>query len=164
MENFNAINGLKMTHIPYKSASPVMTDLLSGEIHVYCPAVPQLPPFLKSGKIRALGVTYLEPTKLLPDVPPVADTVSGFALYGWYGMHAPRKTPPALVRKINAELVKALKDPKLAKIMLAAGGKRWVRRPRTTRRGSGKIPITGPGCSNKAAPSSAAHSSDHKAG
>ena len=121
MEKFSAINGLKMTHVPYKSAVPVMSDLLAGEIHVSCPAVPMLPPYLKSGKVRALGVTYPQPTKLLPDVPPVSDAVSGFALYGWYGMHVPRKTPPAIVRKINAEIVKALKDPKLVKVMLATG-------------------------------------------
>jgi tripartite-type tricarboxylate transporter receptor subunit TctC len=121
MEKFNAINGIKMTHVPYKSAVPVMTDLIAGEIHVFCPAVPMLPPYLKSGRIRALGVTYTEPTKLLSDVPPVSDTVSGFSLYGWYGIHVPRTTPPAIIRKINAELVKALKDPKLARIMLVAG-------------------------------------------
>ena len=121
MEKFNAINGIKMTHVPYKSAVPVMTDLIAGEIHVSCPAVPMLPPYLKSGRIRALGVTYPEATKLLADVPPVSDTVSGFALYGWYGVHVPLKTPPAIIRKINAELVKALKDPQLARIMLVAG-------------------------------------------
>lgn len=121
MEKFNAINGIKMTHVPYKTAVPVMTDLIAGEIHVFCPAVPMLPPYLKSGRIRALGVTYTEPTKLLSDVPPVSDTVSGFSLYGWYGVHVPRKTPPAVIRKINAELIKALKDPKLARIMLVAG-------------------------------------------
>jgi tripartite-type tricarboxylate transporter receptor subunit TctC len=121
MEKFNGIHGIEMTHVPYKSAVPVMTDLIAGEIHVFCPAVPMLGPYLKSGRIRALGVTYTEPTKLLPDVPPVSDTVSGFSLYGWYGVHVPLKTPPAIVRKINAELVKALKDPKLAELMLVAG-------------------------------------------
>ena len=121
IENFSTLAGIKMTHVPYKSAVPVMTDLIAGEIHVFCPAVPMLPPYLKSGRIRALGVTYTEPTKLLSGVPPVSDTVAGFSLYGWYGVHVPRKTPPAIVRKINAELVKALKDPQLARIMLAAG-------------------------------------------
>jgi tripartite-type tricarboxylate transporter receptor subunit TctC len=121
MEKFNGLNDLKMTHVPYKSAVPVLTDLIAGEIHVSCPAVPMLPPYLKSGKVRALGVTYLEPTKLLSDVPPVSNTVPGFSLYGWYGMHVPRNTPAAIIRKINGEVVKALKDPKLAKIMLANG-------------------------------------------
>lgn len=98
-----------------------MTDLLAGEIQVFCPAVPMLPPYIKGGKIRTLGVTYPEPTKLLPDVPPVANTVPGFSLFGWYGVHAPRDTPPAIIRKINAELVKAIKDPKLAKVMFVTG-------------------------------------------
>lgn len=121
MEKFNGLHGIQMTHVPYKTAVPVMTDLIAGEIHVFCPAVPMLGPYLKSGKIRALGVTYTEPTKLLPGVPPVSETVSGFSLYGWYGMHVPLETPPEIVRKINAELVKALKDPKLAELMLVAG-------------------------------------------
>ena len=121
MENFNAMNGLKLTHVPYANTMTTMTDILSGAIHVYCPAVPTLPPFMKSGKIRVLGVTYREPTKLLPGAPPVSDTVSGFSLYGWYGMHVPLKTPPAYVNKINAELVKAIKDPKLAERMFVVG-------------------------------------------
>jgi tripartite-type tricarboxylate transporter receptor subunit TctC len=121
MEKFNGMNGIKMTHVPYKSAVPVMTDLIAGEIHVFCPAAPMLGPYIKAGRIRVLGETYSELTKLLPGVPPVADTVPGFTLYGWYGVHVPRNTPPAIVRKINAELVKALKDPKLAELMLVAG-------------------------------------------
>ncbi len=121
MENFNAMNGLKMTHVPYANTMTTMTDILSGAIHVYCPAVPTLPPFMKSGKVRVLGVTYREPTKLLPGAPPVSDTVPGFSLYGWYGMHVPLKTPSAYVNKINAELVKAIKDPKLAERMFVVG-------------------------------------------
>jgi tripartite-type tricarboxylate transporter receptor subunit TctC len=121
IESLNALNGIKMTHVPYKSAVPAITDVIAGTVHVYCPAVPMLPPFIKAGKIRALGVTYREPTKLLPGVPPVSDTVSGFSLYGWYGIHVPLKTPPAIVQKINAELVKALKDPKLAQSMFVVG-------------------------------------------
>jgi tripartite-type tricarboxylate transporter receptor subunit TctC len=121
MEKFSSLNGLKMIHVPYKSAVPAMSDLLAGEIHVFCPAVPMLPPYLKSGRVRALGVTYPESTRLLSDVPPVAATVPGFTLYGWYGLHVPRNTPPAIIRKINAQVVKALKDPELARIMLVAG-------------------------------------------
>ncbi|HZM48694.1 MAG TPA: tripartite tricarboxylate transporter substrate-binding protein [Burkholderiales bacterium] len=121
MENFNALNGLKMTHVPYANAANTMTDLMSGGIHIYCPAVPSLPAFMASGKIRVLGVTYREPTKLLPGVPPVADAVPGFELYGWYGMNVPLKTPPELIKRINADLVKALKDPQLQERMLAVG-------------------------------------------
>ena len=121
MENFNALNGLKMTHVPYANTVNTMTDIIAGNIHVYCPAVPSLPPYMKSGKIRTLGVTYREPTKLLPGVPPVSQIVPGFELYGWYGMNVPLKTPPNVINKINAELVKALKDPQLAERMFVVG-------------------------------------------
>jgi len=121
MEKFNGMNGIKMTHVPYKSAVPVMSDLIAGQIHVFCPAVPMLGPYIKAGKIRVLGETYNELTKLLPGVPPVSETVPGFSLYGWYGIHAPLHTPPAIVHKINAEVAKALKDPKLAELMLVVG-------------------------------------------
>jgi tripartite-type tricarboxylate transporter receptor subunit TctC len=121
MEKLNGLYGIKMTHVPYKSAVPVITDMMAGTIHVSCPAVPMLGPYIQSGKIRALGVTYTEATKLLPGIPPVSDTVPGFSLYGWYGMHVPRGTAPAIVRKINAESVRALKDPSLIKGLLLAG-------------------------------------------
>jgi tripartite-type tricarboxylate transporter receptor subunit TctC len=121
IENLNALTGLKMTHVPYTNAVHTMTDIVAGNIHVYCPAVPSLPAFTAGGKVRVLGVTYREPTKLLPGVPPVSDTVPGFELYGWYGMNVPLKTPPDVIKTINAELVKALKDPQLAERMLTVG-------------------------------------------
>ena len=121
MENLNALTGLKMTHVPYANAAHTVTDILAGNIHVYCPAVPSLPAFMAAGKVKVLGVTYREPTKLLPGVPPVADTVPGFELYGWYGMNVPLKTPPDVIKRINADLVKALKDPQLQERMLAVG-------------------------------------------
>ncbi len=121
MENLNSLIGVKMTHVPYANSVHTMTDIASGSIHVYCPAVPSLPAFTAAGKVRVLGVTYREPTKLLPGVPPVSETVPGFELYGWYGMNVPLKTPPAIISKINSELVKALKDPKLQERMLAVG-------------------------------------------
>lgn len=121
MENFNALTGLQMTHVPYANTMTTMTDIVSGSIHVYCPAVPTLPAFMASGKVRVLGVTYREPTKLLPGAPPVSDTVPGFELYGWYGMNVPLKTPPDVIKRINIELVKALKDPQLRERMLAVG-------------------------------------------
>jgi tripartite-type tricarboxylate transporter receptor subunit TctC len=121
MERLNAMTGLKLTHVPYANTVHAMTDIGSGSIHVYCTAVPSLPSWTAVGKVKVLGVTYREPTKLLPDVPPVAQTVPGFELYGWYGMNVPLKTPPELIKRINAELAKALKDPQLRERMLAVG-------------------------------------------
>jgi tripartite-type tricarboxylate transporter receptor subunit TctC len=121
MENLNALTGVTMTHVPYANAAHTMTDIVAGNIHAYCPAVPSLPAYTASGRVRVLAVTYREPTKLLPGVPPVSDTVPGFELYGWYGMNVPLKTPPDIIKRINAELVKALKDPQLAERMLTVG-------------------------------------------
>ena len=121
LESFNSMTGLRMTHVPYKSTTTVLTDLIGGQIHVYCPAAPSLPAFTQAGRIRTLGVTYKQPTKLVPGVPPVSDTVPGFELLGWYGMQAPLRTPKDIVARINADVVKALKDPELQEKMLAVG-------------------------------------------
>ncbi len=121
MESLNAMTGMKLTHVPYANTSSAFTDLIGGNIHTYCPAVPGLAPYIQSGKVRALGVTYRTPTKLMPGVPPVAEAVPGFELYGWYGMNVPLKTPPEVINKINAELVRALKDPQLQERMLVTG-------------------------------------------
>jgi tripartite-type tricarboxylate transporter receptor subunit TctC len=121
IESLNALTGVRMTHVPYAVTSSAFTDLIGGNIHLYCPAIPGLAAYTQSGKVRALGVTYRTPTKLLPGVPPVAESVPGFELYGWYGMNVPLKTPPAIVNKINLELVKALKNPELAERMFVVG-------------------------------------------
>ncbi|HEX2827755.1 MAG TPA: tripartite tricarboxylate transporter substrate-binding protein [Burkholderiales bacterium] len=121
LESFNALTGLKMTHVPYKATSATLADLIGGQIHIYCPAAPSLPAFTAGGRIRVLGVTYKQPTKLVPGVPPVADTVPGFELLGWYGMNLPPKTPKDIVARINADVVKALKDPELQEKMIAVG-------------------------------------------
>jgi tripartite-type tricarboxylate transporter receptor subunit TctC len=121
MESLNAMTGIKMTHVPYANTSLAFNDLIGGNIHTYCPAVPGLVSYIQSGRLRALGVTYQKPTKLLPGVPPVSDTVPGFELLGWYGMNVPLKTPPNVINQINAELVKALKNPELQERMFVVG-------------------------------------------
>ncbi len=121
IEKMNAMAGLKMTHVPYANTATTLADLIGGAIHVYCPAVPSLPVFMASGKIRTIGVTYQKPTKLAPGLVPVSETLPGFEMLGWYGMNVPLKTPPDIVAKINAELVKALKNPELAERMMTVG-------------------------------------------
>jgi tripartite-type tricarboxylate transporter receptor subunit TctC len=121
LESFNAMTGLKMTHVPYKSTATALTDLITAQIHVYCPAAPSLPAFTQGGRVRMLGVTYKQPTKLVPGVPPVADTVPGFELLGWYGINLPLRTPKEVVARVSAEVNTALKDPELQEKMLAVG-------------------------------------------
>ena len=121
IEKMNALAGLKLTHVPYANTATTLSDLIGGSIHIYCPAVPSLPAFMASGKIRSIGVTYQKPTKLAPGLPPVSDTLPGFELLGWYGMNVALKTPPEVIARINAELVKALKNPELQERMLTVG-------------------------------------------
>jgi tripartite-type tricarboxylate transporter receptor subunit TctC len=113
MESFSAIAGLKLLHVPYKGSSLAMNDLVAGHVHVYCPGAPGVPAFAQTGKLRTLGVTYQKPTPLAPGVPPVADTLPGFELLGWYGIVAPLQTAKSLVARVNAEIVKAVKTPEL---------------------------------------------------
>jgi tripartite-type tricarboxylate transporter receptor subunit TctC len=113
MESLTAMAGIKMLHVPYKGSTQVMSDIVAGHIHAYCPGAPSVPAFTQTGKVRLLGVTYQKPTPLAPGVPPVADTLPGFELLGWYGIQAPLKTPKAVIARINAEIVKALRTPEL---------------------------------------------------
>lgn len=121
MESFNAAAGLKMTHVPYKTTTTALTDLIGGQIHMYCPAAPSLPAFAQGGRVRSLGVTYQKATALVPNVPPVAETLPGFELLGWYGMQAPLRTPRELIARINLDLVKVLKNPELQERLFAVG-------------------------------------------
>ena len=119
MEALSAMTGISMVHIPYKSSTQALTDIVAGRIHTYCPAAPGLPMFV--GKVRPIAMTYLKPSPLAPGLPPVADTLPGFELLGWYGMQVPLKTPKPLIAKINADLVTALKSPEVRERLFAVG-------------------------------------------
>jgi tripartite-type tricarboxylate transporter receptor subunit TctC len=99
----------------------VLNDLAAGRIQAYCPAVPSLPAFAQASRIRTLAVTYQKPTPLAPGVPPVAETIPGFELLGWYALQAPLATHRPLITRINAEVVKALKTHELQERLFAVG-------------------------------------------
>ena len=121
MHTINERAGIDVVHVPYKGSVTILNDIVAGRIQVYCPAAPSLPAFTQGGRVKMLAVTYTKPTKLVPDVPPVADTLPGFELLGWYGLQAPAGTPAAIVEKIHAGLAKVLHKPELAKRLLAVG-------------------------------------------
>ena len=121
MESLNTLAGIQMTHVPYKGSPLVLNDLAAGRIQAYCPAAPSLPAFAQGGRIRTLGVTYLNATPLAPGVPPVSDTIPGFELLGWYGLQAPLATPKSLIARINADVVNALRTPELQERLFAVG-------------------------------------------
>ena len=116
------ITGAKFEHIPYKGAAAAMPDLLGGSVDFYMSSVPTVQGQVASGRLRALAVTTLKRSPVLPDVPTVAETYKGFEAVTWFGILAPAATPPAVIAKLNAEVNKALKDPGVKKAIEAEGG------------------------------------------
>jgi len=121
MEFFKSLTGAEMTHVPYKGAVPANADLMSGQVQITCQSVPSLLNFIKSGRIRLLGVTTLKPTVIAPDVPTIAETVPGFELLGWYGLLAPKGTPKEIIGKINKAVLQALKTPEVQEKLITLG-------------------------------------------
>jgi tripartite-type tricarboxylate transporter receptor subunit TctC len=105
---FASQTGIKMLHVPYKGTEPAVTDLLAGRIDIMFAPGPVVEQFVKSGQLKALGVTDTQRSKFYPDVPTVADAVPGYESVGWFGLLAPAKTPPEIVNKINAAIVEAM--------------------------------------------------------
>jgi len=111
-ELFASKAGLKMTHVPYRGTALAVGDLVSGQLNVVFGDPISVLPHIRSGKLRALAVTSLERSPVAPEVPTVAESgYPGFEALAWHGILAPAKTPPAVIKKLNAEIVKALADP-----------------------------------------------------
>jgi tripartite-type tricarboxylate transporter receptor subunit TctC len=121
-ELFMAMTGIKMTHVPYRGAGPALTDLIAGTTDVMFDNLPSSIEFVKSGKLRALGVTTDKRNAALPDVPTVADTVPGFEASAWFGIGAPKGTPPDVIAKLNKAVNAALADPKMQTRLADLGG------------------------------------------
>ena len=106
--------GIEITHIPYRGGGPLMTDAIGGQVPLAIGSVFLVNPHVKGGKVRALAVTSAKPSPQLPGVKTVAEQgVPGFSALSWWGVIAPAKTPPALVKRMNEELNKALQDPQV---------------------------------------------------
>jgi tripartite-type tricarboxylate transporter receptor subunit TctC len=120
-EAFAAAATIKLTHIPYKGSAPAITDLLAGESQVMINDVGLVMPHAKTGKLRAIAVTTLEPSALVPGLPPIATDVPGFEAVSMTGLWIAAKTPAAIVNKLNQEVVRALNRPDVKERFLKAG-------------------------------------------
>jgi tripartite-type tricarboxylate transporter receptor subunit TctC len=120
-ELFNMMAGIKMAHVPYRGEAPAITDLLAGQIQVVFSTPGSAMSYVKAGTLRALGVTSAKRMDVLPDVPAIAESLSGYEAVSWAGIGAPAKTPSEIVEKLNGAVNAALADPQL-KTQLAAFG------------------------------------------
>jgi tripartite-type tricarboxylate transporter receptor subunit TctC len=121
-ELFKMMTGVNMVHVPYRGASPALTDLISGQVHVMFGPLPPSIEFIRSGKLRALAVTTQTRSQALPDVPTVAEFVPGYEASGWNGVGAPKNTPAEVIDKLNGEINAALADPDIKARLADLGG------------------------------------------
>jgi tripartite-type tricarboxylate transporter receptor subunit TctC len=109
-ELFKKMTGVDLVHVPYRGGGPAVIDLLSGQVQVFFGTVSVSIDHIRSGKLRALGVTTSTRMDVLPDVPPMSDFVPGYEANGWEGIVAPKDIPPEIIDALNKEINAALVD------------------------------------------------------
>ena len=121
-EIFKTMAGVKMVHVPYKGATPAISDIIAGHIEVYFGAMVSTLPHARSGRLRALGVTSLKRVDAAKDIPTLDEQgLKGYETGSWFGMAVPTGTPQAIITKLHAESTKALQAPDLRDRMVAEG-------------------------------------------
>jgi len=121
-EFFKTMTGTNMVHVPYRSAAAVMTDLMSGQVQIYFGTTASSLEYVRTGKLRALGVTIERPLDVLPDIPTVGHFVPGYEAHNWFGLGAPKATPAEIIDKLNKEINEGLADPNLRARIADFGG------------------------------------------
>jgi tripartite-type tricarboxylate transporter receptor subunit TctC len=121
-ELFKSMAGVDMLHVPYKGSGPAVTDLVGGQVNLMFDNMPSSLPHVKTGRLRAIAVTGSKRSPAVPDLPTIAESgVPGYDSVAWFGVLAPAGTPPAIVNKLNAEIIKVLKSPDVAKRLSSQG-------------------------------------------
>jgi len=121
-ELLKTMTGINLIHVPYRGTPPALADLLAGQVQVVFDNIPGSIGHIKTGKVRALGVTAPKRVAAIPDVPTIGETVSGYEVSIWYGIAAPRGTPPEIVGKLNQAVNAILVDAKLQARLAELGG------------------------------------------
>ena len=122
-ELFKSMTGCDMLHVPYKGAGPALVDLMGGQVDVLFDNLPSSIGHIKSGKLRALAVTSQEREPSMAHLPTVGETVPGYEATAWFGVGMPKNTPREFIDRINAEVNRALADPKIRERLADLGGK-----------------------------------------
>ena len=121
-ELFKMLTGVEMLHVPYRGAAPALTDLLGGQVQVMFADMPSSIEYVRTGKLVALAVTTATRSEALPQLPSVSEFVPGFEASAWWGVGAPRNTPPEIVGVLNKEINVALADAKIKARLAELGG------------------------------------------
>jgi tripartite-type tricarboxylate transporter receptor subunit TctC len=121
-ELFKAMAGINMLHVPYRGGAPALTDLIGGQVQVMFSGPIELVEHIKAGKLRALAVSTTTRWDVLPDLPTIGDFVPGYDATNWFGICAPKNTPPEIINRLNKEINAGLDDPKLRARLADLGG------------------------------------------
>ena len=114
--------GLDLLHVPYKGATPALNDVMAGQVSLFCGNLPPTIAHIKSGRVRALGVTTLQRNAEIPDVPTISESgYPGFESVAWFGFFAPKGTPPHILEAFHAGLADAMKMPDVRRMLVAQG-------------------------------------------
>jgi tripartite-type tricarboxylate transporter receptor subunit TctC len=129
-EMFESLAKVDMTHVPYKGSAPAVSDLIGGQTDIMFDNMPSALPHVKGGKLRPLAVTTAKRSPELPDVPTIAEAgVTGYEATSWFGMFAPAGTPPAVMTRLHASILKALNDPEVKKKIAEQGAEPYAEKP-----------------------------------
>lgn len=129
-ELFKAMAGVNLVHVPYKGTGPALLDVVGGQVNLMFAGVSAAVPHVRTGKLRALGVSSQGRLKALPDIPTISDGgVKGYEIASWLGVSAPAGTPPRVIARLNAEIVKVVQQPDFAERLAIDGAELQVTSP-----------------------------------
>jgi tripartite-type tricarboxylate transporter receptor subunit TctC len=121
LEQLKLQTGMNMVHLPYKGGAPALLAVVAGEAQLTAISMVPSLPHVRAGRLRALGITTPKRSSLLPDVPPIGDTVPGFEITHWYGIWGPKGVPRDIVTRWNTEVSKVLNSSEMKKQMQGEG-------------------------------------------
>ena len=128
-ELFKTMSKTDLVHIPYKGNVPALTDVVGGQTSMLFATMPTAMPLARAGRLHALAVTGAQRNPAAPEVPAIAETLPGFEVTNWIGIFAPVGTPPEIVAKLNAEIMRIMKLPEVQARLVTEGAKSRVNTP-----------------------------------
>lgn len=122
-ELMKSMGGFSANHIPYRGSAPAVTDIMGPQVLALFDSIPSSLPLIRAGKLRGIAVASSNRSPVLPDLPTLSEAgLSGFSADSWFGIMAPAGTPPAIIAKLNADIVKALDSSEVKEIISRQGG------------------------------------------